>query len=88
MVPLLDATWYIMMQIIMSFHVIGTYEVEIGDTGQVRIMSGAPAPDFDDREWKTWYIYHSERDRSKPMSADTVNELITRAFKLADVDAP
>lgn len=88
LVALLCGCFYIMMQIIMSYHVLGVYEVEISETGETRIMSGHPAPDFDSREWKDTYVYHVNGDMKTPMSADTVNELITRVFKEADVDAP
>lgn len=87
-VPLLDATFFIMMKILMTFHVMGTYEVEISETGETRIMSGHPAPDFDGREWKSIYIFHASGRLDVPVSADTVTEAITRAFQEADVDAP
>lgn len=87
LVPLLDATWYIMMQFVMTYHVLGVYEVEVGETGEVKIMAGHPAPDFDGRDWKTWYIFHDDKDLSQPISADTVTETITRILQGAGIDA-
>lgn len=87
-VPLLDATWFIMMKLILTFHIQGTYEVEVSGRGEVRVMSGHPAPDFDGRGWKEIYIFHTADRLDVPVSADTVTEAITRVFLGAGVDAP
>jgi hypothetical protein len=85
-IPLLDAPFWIFFQILTTFHVVGTYEVSISDTGEPTIMRGMPAPDFEGKEWKTQYIYW-EGDPSKPISSEAVLEAVTRAFMLADIDA-
>jgi hypothetical protein len=85
-VALLDPTWYIMMQVIMTFHVVGTYEI-VTESGETKIMTGHPEPDFDGREWKQWYIFHADGDLSQPIDSDSVTDDISRIFQLAGIDS-
>lgn len=85
-VTLLDAPFWLMFQIIATQHIIGTYEATVSSTGEVCIVQGRPAPDFEGTEWKTMYVYW-EGAVDKPISSDAVLEAVTQAFLKAGIDA-
>jgi hypothetical protein len=85
--PLLDAVFWLMLQVVATFHVVGTYQVKVGDTGEVEILSGMPAPNFEDKEWKTLHFFYEGDDPYTPISSETVLEHVSQAFMQAGIDA-
>lgn len=84
--PLLDAVFWMMLQVVGTFHVVGTYEVTVDSTGEVVIMQGMAAPNFEGQEWKTLHLFY-EGDPHTPISSETVLENISQAFVQAGIDA-
>lgn len=85
-VPLLDATFWLMMQIVANFHVMGTYEATVDSTGEVVVLQGMAAPNFEGQEWKTLYVFY-EGNPHTPISSDSVLEHVSQAFLQAGIDA-
>lgn len=84
-VPLLDAPFWLMLQLVYNFHEAGTYEVKL-NSGEIILQEGRPAPDLEGQEWKTLYVYW-EGKMDKPISSEAVLDAVTRAFAQAGIDA-
>jgi hypothetical protein len=75
-----------MLQLVATFHVVGTYEVKVDSTGEVVVKQGMAAPNFESQEWKTLYLFY-EGDPYTPISSETVLDRISQAFMHAGIDA-
>lgn len=67
------------------FHVTGSYEVILQETGQPDMRQGRPQPDFESQEWKDLFFFF-EDDPTTPISANSVIESLSQAFEQAGID--